>query len=96
VIEIEKIKNAIRVLPAEDYIRFRQWFSDRDWKLWDKQIKKDSASGKLDFLIDEAMEDKDNGKLKELQMHQTTEGFWKYFENLPQSIQAVAKKISDF
>ena len=25
-------------------------------------------------------------------MHQTTDGFWKYFRNLPQPIQKVAKK----
>jgi len=29
-IEIEEIKNAIESLPEEDYIQFRQWFSERD------------------------------------------------------------------
>ena len=64
-IEIEQIKEAIKTLNKEDYIQFRQWFSERDWKRWDKQIEKDSASGKLDFLIEEALEEKRKGKLKE-------------------------------
>ena len=59
-IEIEEIKNAIESLPEEDYIQFRQWFSERDQKHWDDQIEEDSASGKLDFLIDDALEEKGN------------------------------------
>lgn len=33
---------------------------------WDKQIKSDSDSGKLDFLINEALDEKEKGNLKEL------------------------------
>ena len=65
-IEIEEIKNAIESLPEDDYIQFRYWFSERDWKQWDAQIEEDSASGKLDFLIEEAFEEKRKRKLKEL------------------------------
>ena len=38
-----------------EYIRLRQWFSDKDWKKWDQQIEIDSESGKLDFLLKEAL-----------------------------------------
>ena len=36
----------------------------KDWDKWDKQIEVDSESGKLDFLIADAMKEK--GTLKEL------------------------------
>ena len=65
-IEIDQIKEAVKTLNKEDYIQFRQWFSKRDWKQWDEQIEKDSASGKLDFLTAEALEEKRKGKLREL------------------------------
>ena len=38
----------------------------KDWDKWDKQIEADSKSGKLDFLIAEALEEKEKGTLKEL------------------------------
>ena len=65
-IGIEEIKNTIESLHKEDYIQFRQWFSERDWKRWDVQIEEDSAAGKLDFLIEEALEEKRKGRLKDL------------------------------
>jgi hypothetical protein len=63
---IEEIKSAIESLPETDYVRFRQWFVDRDWTKWDKQVEEDSQSGKLDFLISEAVAGKNNETLKEL------------------------------
>ncbi|ADE14871.1 hypothetical protein Nhal_1747 [Nitrosococcus halophilus Nc 4] len=44
----------------------RQWFSEKDWEQWDKQIEEEAKSGKLDFLIKEAVEEKSQGRLKEL------------------------------
>ena len=44
----------------------RRWFSERDWEKWDRQIEADSESGKLDFLIKEALDAKAKGKLKRL------------------------------
>jgi len=63
---ISEIKEAIEILPEEDYIQLRQWFSEKDWEKWDRQILSDSEAGKLDFLIKEALEEKSKGKLKEL------------------------------
>ncbi len=64
--KVEEIKAAIESLPEEEFIRIRQWFSEKDWQEWDKQIAQDSESGKLDFLIKEAIDEKDKGKLKDL------------------------------
>jgi len=63
---IEEIENAVASLPVEEYRQFRQWFLERDWAQWDKQIQADSESGKLDFLVKEAMDDKGSGKLRDL------------------------------
>lgn len=62
---VEEIKEAIAALPKPDYIRLRQWFTENDWENWDKQIEADSMSGKLDFLIKEALDEKKKGTLKE-------------------------------
>ena len=54
---IAKIQQEILELSQTDYIQFRQWFSELDWEKWDQQIESDSEAGKLDFLIDEALEE---------------------------------------
>jgi hypothetical protein len=66
VTRIEEIKNAVVSLPADEYRQFRDWFLERDWAQWDKQIQADSESGKLDFLVKEAMDEKNRGKLRDL------------------------------
>lgn len=63
---IAKIQQEILALSQTDYIQFRQWFSELDWEKWDQQIESDSDAGKLDFLIDEAFEEKKKGTLKDL------------------------------
>ena len=63
---VDRIKADIASLPEEEYIQLRQWFSERDWERWDGQIKRDSEPGKLDFLIEEALDKKRKGHLKEL------------------------------
>jgi len=65
-VRIEALKEAIEALPDDDYVQLRQWFSEKDWLRWDRQIKKDSATGKLDFLVSEAFDQKNKGKLRDL------------------------------
>jgi len=64
--KVDEIKAAIEALPEEDYAQLRQWFSEKDWQKWDRQIEIDSDSGRLDFLIKEALDEKGKGKLKKL------------------------------
>lgn len=63
---VEQIQTAIETLSPQDLSLLRRWFSERDWRLWDKQIEKDSETGKLDFLIQEALTEKTKGRLREL------------------------------
>ena len=63
---IAKIQQAILALPEADYRQLRQWFSELDWEKWDREIEADSDAGKLDFLIAEALEEKEKGTLQDL------------------------------
>jgi len=63
---VEEIQSAIVSLSPEEYARLRQWFADRDWEQWEQEIEKDVTYGKLDFLIEEAVTEKDQGRLREL------------------------------
>jgi hypothetical protein len=63
---LNELKSAIEDLPDEEYARLRQWFSERDWRKWDRQIEADSEAGKLDFLVKEAVREKAKGKLRKL------------------------------
>ena len=56
-ITAEEIEKAIENLSPEDFSRLREWFREKDWAEWDKQIEADSDAGKLDFLIEEALEE---------------------------------------
>ena len=64
--KVDELKSEIKSLPEDDFIELRQWFSEMDWKNWDDQINLDSKSGKLDFLINEANNQKKNDRLKDL------------------------------
>ena len=64
--KVEEIQSTIASLPPEDYAHLRQWFAERDWDQWDREIERDTAAGKLDFLIDEAVAEKAQGHLQEL------------------------------
>ena len=66
VTRVEEIQSAIVSLPPEEYARLRQWFIARDRESWDREIEADAASGKLDFLIQEATREKNRGRLREL------------------------------
>ena len=64
--KIDAIKKAIDALPEDEYTQLRQWFTEKDWRKWDREIKADSASGKLDFLVSEALDEKNKGTLRNL------------------------------
>ena len=61
-----EIQTEIEALPRKEYLKLVSWFTEKDWSIWDKQIEEDSQSGSLDFLIDEALNEKVTGKLKEI------------------------------
>jgi hypothetical protein len=62
---VEEIEAAIEQLSPEEFRRVAQWFHDREQVEWDEQLDRDSASGKLDFLFDEADKEAERGLLRE-------------------------------
>lgn len=65
-LKVEEIEAAIESLSEDEYRHLRKWFSEKDWGKWDKQVQSDSESGKLDFLIREALDEKNKGTLRGL------------------------------
>ena len=51
---VEEIQAAIDGLAPAEFRRIAKWFRQRDEYLWDRKLDTDSASGKLDFVFDEA------------------------------------------
>ena len=64
--KVEDIQAAVESLSEDEYRRFRTWFSEREWQKWDDRIQRDSELGRLDFLIDEAVEEKAKSQLQDL------------------------------
>jgi len=64
--DLAEIKAAIENLPEKDFVQLRKWFWEKDWQKWDKQIDADSGLGKLDFLVKEALDEKNKRQLEEL------------------------------
>ena len=64
--QIEKIILSIESLPEKEFAKLRDWIIERDWEKWDRQIENDSKNGKLDFLVEEALDEKQKGTLREL------------------------------
>jgi len=62
---VEEIENAIESLLPEDFSRIARWFRNRDQTLWDSELDAASASGRLDFLFEEAESESSNDLLRE-------------------------------
>jgi hypothetical protein len=59
---IEQIEDAVRKLSDEDRAAFRAWFAEFDAEEWDRQLEADVASGRLDWLAEEARRDLQEGR----------------------------------
>jgi len=62
---VQQIEDAISGLAPEEYQRLVQWFRAREQTRWDEQLDRDSASGKLDFLFEEAEQESTQSLLRE-------------------------------
>jgi len=62
---LSEIKNAVRELSPKELAELAAFISNQDNAAWDKQIEEDAASGKLDFLFDEAERERTTGQLRD-------------------------------
>jgi hypothetical protein len=63
---VEEITAAIEQLPASDVARVRAWLVEYAERLWDEQIEQDERAGRLDALIDRALEEHGAGRTRPL------------------------------
>lgn len=59
---VEEIEAAIKQLSPDEMAAFRAWYAEFDAAAWDRQIAEDEAAGRLDWLIQEALDDLDTGR----------------------------------
>jgi hypothetical protein len=59
---VEEIEAAIQQLSPDQMAAFRAWYAEFDATTWDRQIAQDEAAGRLDWLIQEALDDLDAGR----------------------------------
>ena len=64
--KVEEIEEAVSQLSEDQLKKFRVWYEKFDSDMWDKQIEKDVAAGKLDALAEDAISDHKKGKTREL------------------------------
>lgn len=63
---IKEIEEELSQLNPDDRRRIANWLAEYEADLWDKQIAKDSADGKLDRFINEAVEEYGEQKTRPL------------------------------
>jgi hypothetical protein len=63
---VEEITAAIEQLSTEDVARVRAWLAEFAERLWDEEIERDERAGRLDALIDKALEEHRAGRTRPL------------------------------
>jgi hypothetical protein len=62
--KVQAIEEEIKSLSASELAELRDWLLEHDWAEWDRQIERDSAAGKLDWLAEEALANHAAGKTR--------------------------------
>jgi hypothetical protein len=64
-VSLAEIKQAVTKLRPEEVTALTAFLVELDNAAWDKQIEADAASGKLDFLFEEAEKERTRGTLRD-------------------------------
>ena len=62
---LSEIKSAVCELSPKELAELAAFISKQDNAAWDKQMEKDAASGKLDFLFEEAERERAGGQQRD-------------------------------
>ena len=63
---LQALEAEVGKLTPEELAAFREWFVEHDWQVWDHQIERDSAEGKLDKFAAEALAEFERGETREI------------------------------
>jgi hypothetical protein len=64
--KVQALEQEIETLSAEELAELRVWLDEREAESWDREIEQDAASGKLDKLFEQSLEDHRAGKSREI------------------------------
>ena len=64
--KVEMIEGHIKELSPEELAAFREWFSEFDAEIWDRQFDSDVRTGKLDSLAERALREHAAGRSTEI------------------------------
>jgi len=64
--KLEALEREVETLNPEELAAFRHWFNEHDWQVWDRQIERDAAEGRLDELAAEALAELERGETREI------------------------------
>jgi hypothetical protein len=62
---LTEIKSAVRDLSPKELAELTAFISEQDNAVWREQMEQDAASGKLDFLFQDADKERQAGKLRD-------------------------------
>lgn len=62
---VEEIERAAEQLAPADFDRLVSWINRRHHEQWTRQMDRDAAAGKLDFLFEEAETERQSGQLRD-------------------------------
>lgn len=60
--ELEQIEDRVLKLSRTEFREFQKWFREQEWAEWDRQIERDSDSGKLQALTERVLADHAAGR----------------------------------
>ena len=64
--QVEMLEQTVKKLSPADLAAFRSWFIEFDATEWDRKIEVDSETGKLDKLVQSAVDEHKAGKTKRI------------------------------
>jgi len=59
---VEQLEEALRRLSPDERAAFRAWYAQFDAEEWDRQFEADVTAGRLDWLADEARNNRQEGR----------------------------------
>jgi hypothetical protein len=64
--KVQALEEEIEKLSSAELVELREWILEREADVWDREIERDAASGKLDKLFEKSVADHLAGKSREI------------------------------
>ena len=64
--KIESLEKEVEQLSSQELRAFRRWSAEFDAELWDEEIERDVAAGKLDRLADATVAEHKRGEGRDI------------------------------